>query len=128
VSTGAAAGGICPDDLVVDGTPLAEMPKVARRLHALGIPAAEGKWSRDDLFVRWSIGPNEGVLYELRSDTDHQAADIASFPGEYSMPYMVAVSPDGKSLALVDIQPAGEDQVKLLNVERAVAQLPPGTR
>jgi hypothetical protein len=125
VGTGAPAGSICPDDLVVDGTPLSEMPKVARRLHALGAPAADGKWARDDLFIRWSLGPDDGVLFELRSDADNQAVEIASFSGEYSMPHVVAVSPDGRWLALVNIQPAGDDQVKLLSVAGTIAQLRP---
>lgn len=121
--SGAPAGSICPDDLAVDGTPLAQVPEVARRLRALGAPAPGGRWPRDDLFVRWSVTPGAGITYELRSDSEGGAAELASFPGERSMPFAVVVSPDGRWLALVDVQPNGDDQVRLLSVDAVTGRL-----
>jgi hypothetical protein len=123
VDTSTRAGSLCGDGVDVDGTPFAQKPEVSERLRTLGMPAGSGRWPRDDLYVRWSVGKGGAIIYELCSDATGERVTIASFPGPLAMPLDVNVSPDGRWLAIVNTHVAGDEEVRLLRVDTLAGML-----
>jgi hypothetical protein len=121
---GGKVGSVCGDDVVLDGRPLIENPSVGARLRRLGVPAREGLWPRDDLYVRWSVAQGGTIVYELCSDVTSKCAQIHTHPGEFAMPLSVALSPDGAWLALVSTLVPGPAEVTFLRVDALVALIP----
>jgi hypothetical protein len=119
---GGNAGSLCTEDEHSDQR--LDDPGVAVRARRLGIGAPEGRWPRDDLYLRWSIEQGGGVVYDLCSSVTSKCAKVYSFAGAFAIPLDVEVSPDATWLAIVSTHVADSAEVEFLKVAKLVALLP----